>query len=93
MALLLLSVSDRELLGCFFFFSKSLQYLNPTALGYPPDVASGHMMLASVVVLKEHMRITQLNMSITQLISAIMLIGGLLIFFNISLREVYPPDH
>ncbi|WP_406704056.1 DMT family transporter [Sodalis sp.] len=80
--LILLAMATAGLLGNFVFFSTSLQYLNPTASQVIGQLSPVGMMLASVVILKERMRITQL-------IGAIMLIGGLLMFFNSSLREIF----
>lgn len=74
--LILLAVATAGLLGNFVFFGTSLQYLNPSASQVIGQLSPVGMMLASVVILKERMRITQL-------------IGGLLMFFNSSLREIF----
>ncbi|BAE73640.1 putative inner membrane transporter YhbE [Sodalis glossinidius str. 'morsitans'] len=74
--LILLAVATAGLLCNFVFFSTSLQYLNPTVLQVIGQLSPVGMMVASVVILKERMRITQL-------------IGGLLMFFNSNLREIF----
>ncbi|MCW6568929.1 DMT family transporter [Yersinia ruckeri] len=80
--LLLLVVATCGLLGNFLFFSSSLQYLSPTASQVIGQLSPVGMMLASVLILKERMRITQV-------IGAMMLICGLLLFFNTSLLEIF----
>lgn len=80
--LLLLAVATAGLLGNFIFFSSSLQYLSPTASQVIGQLSPVGMMFASVLILKERMRITQV-------IGAVMLIIGLLMFFNTSLIEIF----
>ncbi|CNF43044.1 DMT family transporter [Yersinia intermedia] len=80
--LVLLIVATCGLLGNFIFFSSSLQYLSPTASQVIGQLSPVGMMVASVLILKERMRITQV-------IGAGMLICGLLLFFNTSLYEIF----
>lgn len=80
--LLLLLIATAGLLGNFVFFSSSLQYLSPTASQVIGQLSPVGMMIASVVILKERMRVTQV-------IGAVMLICGLMLFFNSSLREIF----
>jgi len=80
--LVLLAIATGGLLGNFLFFSSSLQYLNPTASQVIGQLSPVGMMVASVVVLKERMRGTQI-------IGAIMLLCGLVMFFNTSLIEIF----
>lgn len=80
--LLLLAIATAGLLGNFVFFSSSLQYLSPTASQVIGQLSPVGMMFASVLILKERMRITQV-------IGALMLISGLMLFFNVSLVEIF----
>ena len=80
--LLILAIATAGLLGNFIFFSSSLQYLSPTASQVIGQLSPVGMMFASVLILKERMRITQV-------IGALMLIFGLLLFFNVSLIEIF----
>lgn len=80
--LLLLVIATLGLLGNFVFFSSSLQYLSPTASQVIGQLSPVGMMLASVLILKERMRVTQV-------IGGLMLIGGLILFFNTSLIEIF----
>ncbi|CCV30832.1 TPA: DMT family transporter [Yersinia enterocolitica] len=80
--LVLLIVATCGLLGNFIFFSSSLQYLSPTTSQVIGQLSPVGMMVASVLILKERMRITQV-------IGAVMLIFGLLLFFNTSLHELF----
>ncbi len=80
--LVLLIVATCGLLGNFIFFSSSLQYLSPTTSQVIGQLSPVGMMVASVLILKERMRITQV-------IGAVMLICGLLLFFNTSLHELF----
>lgn len=80
--LILLIVATCGLLGNFIFFSSSLQYLSPTTSQVIGQLSPVGMMVASVLILKERMRITQV-------IGAGMLICGLLLFFNTSLHEIF----
>ncbi|MEH0833212.1 DMT family transporter [Pectobacterium cacticida] len=79
---ILLLVATAGLLGNFVFFSSSLQYLSPTASQVIGQLSPVGMMFASVLILKEKMRGTQV-------IGAIMLICGLTMFFNTSLVEIF----
>ncbi|MFJ5479284.1 DMT family transporter [Pectobacterium carotovorum] len=78
----LLLIATAGLLGNFVFFSSSLQYLSPTASQVIGQLSPVGMMFASVLILKEKMRGTQV-------IGAIMLICGLILFFNTSLIEIF----
>ncbi|CNH55358.1 DMT family transporter [Yersinia enterocolitica] len=80
--LVLLIVATCGFLGDFIFFSSSLQYLSPTTSQVIGQLSPVGMMVASVLILKERMRITQV-------IGAVMLICGLLLFFNTSLHELF----
>ncbi|RXA96329.1 MULTISPECIES: DMT family transporter [Yersinia] len=80
--LILLIIATCGLLGNFIFFSSSLQYLSPTTSQVIGQLSPVGMMVASVLILKERMRSTQV-------IGAGMLICGLLLFFNTSLHEIF----
>lgn len=80
--LVLLIIATCGLLGNFVLFSSSLQYLSPTASQVIGQLSPVGMMFASVLILKEKMRVTQV-------IGACMLISGLLLFFNVSLKEIF----
>ncbi|CNI40437.1 integral membrane protein [Yersinia thracica] len=80
--LVLLIIATCGLLGNFIFFSSSLQYLSPTTSQVIGQLSPVGMMVASVLILKERMRINQV-------IGAIMLICGLMLFFNTSLHEIF----
>ncbi|EHD23176.1 MULTISPECIES: DMT family transporter [Brenneria] len=79
---ILLLIATYGLLGNFVFFSSSLQYLSPTASQVIGQLSPVGMMFASVLILKEKMRITQV-------IGAVMLVCGLVLFFNASLIEIF----
>ncbi len=84
--LVLLAIATGGLFGNFILFSSSLQYLSPTASQVIGQLSPVGMMVASVVILKERMRGTQV-------VGALMLLSGLVMFFNTSLIEnLYPPD-
>ncbi len=70
------------LFGNFILFSSSLQYLSPTASQVIGQLSPVGMMVASVVILKEKMRGTQV-------VGAAMLLSGLVMFFNASLIEIF----
>lgn len=78
----LLAIATGGLFGNFLLFSSSLQYLSPTASQVIGQLSPVGMMVASVVVLKERMRGTQI-------VGAIMLLCGLVMFFNTSLIEIF----
>lgn len=80
--LILLVVATVGLFSNFVLFSSSLQYLTPTASQVIGQLSPVGLMLASVLVLKEKMRGTQA-------IGAIILLCGLLMFFNNSLWEIF----
>ncbi|VEB95250.1 Uncharacterized inner membrane transporter yhbE [Cedecea lapagei] len=80
--LALLAIATGGLFGNFLFFSSSLQYLSPTASQVIGQLSPVGMMVASVVVLKERMRGTQI-------MGAVMLLSGLVMFFNTSLVEIF----
>ncbi|MBJ3814852.1 DMT family transporter [Shimwellia pseudoproteus] len=77
-----LAVATGGLFGNFILFSSSLQYLSPTASQVIGQLSPVGLMVASVVVLKEKMRGTQV-------IGALMLLCGLVMFFNTSLVEIF----
>ncbi|WP_226051236.1 DMT family transporter [Dickeya chrysanthemi] len=79
---ILLLVATGGLLGNFVLFSSSLQYLSPTASQVIGQLSTVGLMVASVVILKEKMRLNQV-------IGAVVLICGLLMFFNNSLIELF----
>ena len=68
--LVLLAIATGGLFGNFILFSSSLQYLSPTASQVIGQLSPVGMMVASVVILKEKMRGTQI-------IGASMLLCGL----------------
>lgn len=78
--LILLAVATAGLFGNFILFSSSLQYLSPTASQVIGQLSPVGMMVASVFILKEKMRSTQV-------VGALMLLSGLVMFFNTSLVE------
>ena len=80
--LILLAIATGGLFGNFILFSSSLQYLSPTASQVIGQLSPVGMMIASVFILKEKMRGTQV-------IGAIMLLSGLVLFFNTSLIEIF----
>ena len=80
--LILVLIATAGLMGNFVLFSSSLQFLSPTASQVIGQLSPVGMMLASVIILKERMRITQV-------IGATMLIFGLILFFNTSLIEIF----
>ncbi|MBP2848080.1 DMT family transporter [Dickeya oryzae] len=79
---ILLLIATGGLLGNFVLFSSSLQYLSPTASQVIGQLSTVGLMVASVVILKEKMRVNQV-------IGAGILICGLLMFFNNSLMELF----
>ncbi len=81
--LVLLAIATGGLFGNFILFSSSLQYLSPTASQVIGQLSPVGMMVASVFILKEKMRGTQI-------IGASMLLCGLVMFFNTSLIEILP---
>lgn len=80
--LVLLAIATGGLFGNFILFSSSLQYLSPTASQVIGQLSPVGMMVASVFILKEKMRGTQI-------IGASMLLCGLVMFFNTSLIEIF----
>ncbi|HGZ1942564.1 TPA: DMT family transporter [Escherichia coli] len=80
--LILLAVATAGLFGNFILFSSSLQYLSPTASQVIGQLSPVGMMVASVFILKEKMRSTQI-------VGALMLLSGLVMFFNTSLIEIF----
>ncbi|PBI80718.1 hypothetical protein A9993_13760 [Rahnella victoriana] len=80
--LILVLIATCGLLGNFVLFSSSLQFLSPTASQVIGQLSPVGMMVASVVILKERMRVTQV-------IGASMLFFGLILFFNTSLIEIF----
>ncbi len=80
--LILLAVATAGLFGNFILFSSSLQYLSPTASQVIGQLSPVGMMVASVFILKEKMRSTQV-------VGALMLLSGLVMFFNTSLVEIF----
>lgn len=66
----------------FVLFSSALQYLSPTASQVIGQLSPVGMLFASVIILKENMRVTQI-------IGAVMLIVGLIFFFNTNLVEIF----
>jgi len=75
-------VATAGLFGNFILFSSSLQYLSPTASQVIGQLSPVGMMVASVFILKEKMRSTQV-------VGALMLLSGLVMFFNTSLVEIF----
>nr|WP_194716050.1 DMT family transporter [Erwinia persicina] len=75
-------VATAGLVGNFVLFGSSLQYLSPTASQVIAQLAPPGMMLASVFILKEKMRGSQV-------IGVAMLLCGLVMFFNTSLVEIF----
>ena len=80
--LVLLAIATGGLFGNFILFSSSLQYLSPTASQVIGQLSPVGMMVASVFILKEKMRGTQI-------MGASMLLCGLVMFFNTSLIEIF----
>lgn len=80
--LVLLAIATGGLFGNFILFSSSLQYLSPTASQVIGQLSPVGMMIASVFILKEKMRGTQV-------IGAIMLLSGFGPVFNTSLIEIF----
>lgn len=80
--LILLAVATAGLFGNFILFSSSLQYLSPTASQVIGQLSPVGMMVASVFILKEKMRSTQV-------VGALMLMSGFGDVFNTSLVEIF----
>ncbi|TDS90730.1 putative membrane protein [Rahnella sp. BIGb0236] len=80
--MILVLIATCGLLGNFVLFSSSLQFLSPTASQVIGQLSPVGMMVASVIILKERMRVTQV-------IGASMLFFGLILFFNTSLIEIF----
>ncbi len=80
--LVILAIANGGLFRNFALFSSSLQYLSPTASQVIGQFSPMGMMIASVVSLKDKMRGTQV-------IGALMLLCGLVLFFNTSLIEIF----
>ncbi|BDH44453.1 membrane protein [Salmonella enterica subsp. enterica serovar Choleraesuis] len=80
--LLLLLIATGGLFGNFLLFSSSLQYLSPTASQVIGQLSPVGLMIASVFILKEKMRGSQI-------IGASILVCGLVMFFNTSLIEIF----
>lgn len=78
---ILLLIATCGLLGNFVLFSSSLQFLSPTTSQVIGQLSPVGMMFASVLILKEKMRGTQI-------IGAMLLLCGMLLFFNASLIEI-----
>lgn len=78
----LLLIATGGLLGNFVLFSSSLKFLSPTTSQVIGQLSPVGMMFASVLILKEKMRGTQI-------IGAAMLLCGMLLFFNASLIEIF----
>jgi drug/metabolite transporter (DMT)-like permease len=66
----------------FILFSSALRYLTPTVSQVIGQLSPVGLMFASVLVLKENMRPTQI-------IGAVILVIGLLLFFNSNLIEIF----
>ncbi|AKJ41064.1 DMT family transporter [Pragia fontium] len=79
---LILIIAALGLAANFVLFSSALQYLSPTASQVIGQLSPMGMLFASVIILKESMRITQI-------IGAVMLILGLVFFFNTNLVEIF----
>ncbi|VFS60639.1 Uncharacterized inner membrane transporter yhbE [Kluyvera cryocrescens] len=83
---MLLLIATGGLFGNFILFSSSLQYVSPTASQVIGQLSPVGMMVASVLILKEKMRGTQI-------IGAIMLILWPADVFQHQLdRNFYPSD-
>lgn len=80
--LIILLIGVLGLGGNFLLFGSALQFLMPTVSQVIAQLSPVGMMLASVLILKERMRPTQI-------IGAITLIFGLLLFFNTNLIEIF----
>lgn len=79
---LLLMIATAGLFGNFLLFSSSLQYLSPTASQVIGQLSPVGLMIASVFILREKMRGTQI-------VGACVLVCGLVMFFNTSLIEIF----
>lgn len=79
---ILLVIATVGLSGNFLLFSSSLQYLSPVASQVIGQLSPVGMMVASVLILKERVRGTQVA-------GAIVLVCGLILFFNVSLTEIF----
>lgn len=78
----ILLVALIALSGNFVLFSSALQYLTPTVSQVIGQISPVGLMVASVLVLKEKMRPTQIA-------GAVILVIGLLLFFNSNLIEIF----
>lgn len=79
--LVLLAIATGGLFGNFILFSSSLQYLSPTASQVIGQLSPVGMMVASVVILK--------SACAAPVVGALMLLSGLVMFFNTSLIEIF----
>lgn len=79
--LVLLAIATGGLFGNFILFSSSLQYLSPTASQVIGQLSPVGMMVANVVILK--------SACAAPVVGALMLLSGLVMFFNTSLIEIF----
>lgn len=79
--LILLSILTLGIIGNFILLSKSLVYTTPTVVQIVIQLSSVGLLFAGVIVFKE-------RLSRTQLLGVIILVVGLLLFFNTNLIEM-----
>lgn len=79
--MILLSILTLGIIGNFVLLSKALVYTTPTVVQIVIQLSSVGLLFASVIVFKEHL-------SRTQLLGVIILVIGLLLFFNRNLIEM-----
>lgn len=80
-SLILLSILTLGIVGNFILLSKALVYTTPTVVQIVIQLSSVGLLFAGVIVFKEHL-------SRTQLLGVIILVTGLLMFFNKNLIEM-----
>ena len=79
--LMLLSFMTLGIVGNFLLMSQSLTYTTPTVVQIVIQLSSVGLLFSSVIVFKE-------RLSHTQLLGVIILVVGLLLFFNTNLIEM-----
>lgn len=80
--MIVLSIMTLGIVGNFLLFSASLIYTTPTVVQIVTQLSSVGLLFASVIIFKEHL-------SRIQILGVIILVIGLLLFFNRNLIELF----
>lgn len=80
--ILLLLIATLGLSGNFVLFSAALLYISPTVTQVVAQLSSVGLLLAGLIVFKERLQASQI-------LGVIILISGLLLFFNSSIIEIF----